>query len=249
MGLPITSSVIVARALGLGPDGAAAKTDCECAFCGLAIHQGDMAAPLALSAGFVDDIYMAARGSRLICGFCAVLTGISGLRASGYGAFGADGFKPFRKWANIASALLEPPEPPFVMVYATANNQHMAWRAPVNLSRDTYRVRVGLRDLLIRRPVLTKAVDDCRLTGEAMGYKAEGKKTLPHPFASLSSDLKEIAHGRLRRISDDAAQSPGFQEAIERIRSMTLGETWALRFVLTPTAGIDSSNETTETIK
>lgn len=249
MGLDTTSSMIVASALGLLPDGVPAGDEGDCAMCGLHIRPGDLAAPLTLSGGFVDDIYMAARGQRNICGYCVPLLGIDGLRASGYGAFGADGVKPFRKWADIASALMEPPEPPFVMAYATANNQHMAWRAPVNLSRDAYRVRVGLRDLLIRRPALREAIEDCRLTGEAMGYKTEGKKTLPHPFAVLSSDLKDVAHGRLRRITKDAEQLPGFAEAIARIRALTLGETWALRFVLTPNAGAAAldATESTET--
>jgi CRISPR type IV-associated protein Csf1 len=248
MGLDITSSCVVATALGIHPDGVPADTACECALCGLHINQGDLAAPLTFSGSFMDDIYMAARGQGNICGYCTPLMSIDGLRMSGYGAFGADGAKPFRKWADIASALMEPPEPPFVMVYATANNQHMAWRAPVNLSRDAYRVRVGLRDLLIRRAALRAAIEDCRLTGEAMGYKTEGKKTLPHPFAMLSPDLKDVAHARFRRITPEAAQLPGFMEAIARIRALTLGETWALRFVLTSNAGATpDATESTET--
>lgn len=241
----ITSSVVVAKALGFAPDGVPAGKPCSCAMCGLTIQPGDMSAPFAVGASFMDDLSLASRGSDVICGHCAPLISAKGLMASGYGAFGANGAFPFRKWADIASALLEPPEPPFVMVYATANNQHMAWRAPVNFSREAYRVRVGLRDLLIRRSILTSAVDACRVLGEAGGYSTAGKKTLPNPFVMLSSDLKEPEHGRFKRMGSAffEAGGPELKDAFDLIQQLTLGETWALRFVLTPDAG--KSNSTT----
>jgi CRISPR type IV-associated protein Csf1 len=234
----ITSSVVVAKALGLAPDGAAAREACSCAMCGLAIEVGDLSAPLALGPSFMDDLSLANRGSQMMCGYCAQLVTVKNLMASGFGAFGKNA-RPFRKWADIAASLIDPPEPPFVMVYATANNQHMAWRAPVNFSREAYRVRVGLRDVLIRRDVLRRAVEQCRVLGEALGYSVAGKKTLPHPFAMLTNDLKSVEHGRLRRLDKARmeAAGPHAAEALKFVRELTLGETWALRFVLTPDAG------------
>ena len=239
----ITSSVVVATALKLLPDGVPAKMPCTCALCGLEISEGDVSAPLILGPGFMDDLSLACRGSDTICGYCARLIAVDGLRASGYGAFGANGAFPFRKWVDIASALLSPPEPPFVMTYATANNQHMAWRAPVNFSRDVYRVRVGLRDLLVRRAVLHRAVEACQVLGTLAGYVTTGKKTLPNPYVMLSSDLKEIEHGRLKKMTGDLFEKGGQEakEAFGLIRNLSLGETWALRFVLTPDAGQSQS--------
>jgi CRISPR type IV-associated protein Csf1 len=243
-GLSITSSVIVSKALGFSPEGVPATQRSICSLCGLVIKQGDLCAPFGVGAAFTDDVSLAARGSGHICGHCSPLLTAEGLMKSGFGAFGADGFKPFRKWIEIADALVNPPEPPFVMVYATANNQHMGWRAPVNLSREVFRVRVGLRDLLIRKEVLLKSVEACRVLGTATGVATATtgtKKTLPNPFAMLSSDLKDIDHGRLsRRLLSEAfieARGEAEMSALALVKSLTLGETWALRFVLTPNAG------------
>ncbi|WP_265307626.1 type IV CRISPR-associated protein Csf1 [Verminephrobacter eiseniae] len=247
-GLPITSSVIVSKALDLEPDGVAATWHSLCSLCGLEIKPGDLCAPFKVGAGFTDDLSLAARGSGHICGYCSPLLTESGLRRSWRGAFGLDDAKPFRKWVEITNALMNPPKPPFVMVYATASNQHMGWRAPVNYSKDVFRVRVGLRDLLIRRQVVIDAVRACRVLGTAPGMDLTGltnKETLPHPFARLSSDLKDIDHGRLsgRLRSKQFIEARGDAEvaALNFIKCLSLGETWALRFVLTPNAGKSST--------
>lgn len=173
MSTPIpTSSVVVAGALGVQPDGVAAEVSGTCALCGLPISVGDLNAPLVLGSGFMDDLSMAGRGSKIVCGFCTPLLTADNLRKTGYGVFSISGVLPFRKWADIAEAISNPPEPPFVMVYATANNQHMAWRAPVSYSKELFYVRVGLRDLKIRKPVLGRALDTCQFLGKAMALKS-----------------------------------------------------------------------------
>lgn len=240
----ITSSVVVARALGFEPDGVAAKVGGACALCGLGIAVGDPCSPLSLSNSFMDDVSLAARGSKVVCGYCAPLMTADALRKTGYGAFSnVSGFHPFRKWADVAAMLTEPPEPPFVMTYATANNQHMAWRAPVNLSRDLFYVRVGLRDLKIRRHILAEAVEHCRVMGEALyaGKNSDTvRKTLPNPFMSMAPDLKDSMHGMLnpKVFSEEMRASvDSFVAHLTAVMSFTAGEVWALRFVLTPGAG------------
>lgn len=245
----LTSSEVISRALGQEPGGVPATKDGNCAFCGGEIKTGDLQIPFGVSGAFMDDLSLAARGSDMTCGYCANHLSAEGLRQTGYGAFSVkDGHIPFRKWQEIASALTDPPEAPFVMVYATANNQHMAWRAPVNYSRDLFYVRVGLRDLKIRRHKLGEAVDVCQRVAVAMGRSAEAKgKTLPHPFRNISSDLKDTAHADLTfamnpKSSKDTdrehlATDPQYQADIAFLKDLTLGETWALRFVLTPGAG------------
>ena len=136
MPLNLTSSVVVARALRLQPEGERSPEAATCAFCGLHIGHGDARAPFSAGASFTDDSSLAARGSTWICGHCAALTTQEGLRQSGHGVFSDAGMRPFRKWADISAALIDPPQGPFVMVHATRNNQHMAWRAPVNFSRE-----------------------------------------------------------------------------------------------------------------
>lgn len=249
------SSEVIAKALGYAPEGAVAKVSGVCALCGAPIPAGALYSKLMLGPAFMDDLSLAARGSGVMCGWCSPLMTAAGLMSSGFGAFGADGAKPFRKWVDVAAALLNPPEPPFVMVYATANNQHMAWRAPVNLSRHVYFVRVGLRDLRVRRGKVLEAVDVCaRLAAKVEKAAAEAaaasgkklvekkgpaRKTLPNPYVSLTPDLKDPAHGQImpRFFQAPLSEDSDVLADLAFLRALTLGETWALRFVLTPAAG------------
>lgn len=232
----LTSSQIITQALGLAPEGVASKEEGCCAYCGATILPGDLCAPATFGPAFMDDLSLACRGSTLICGHCAPLLSASALMATSHGVFSSQGVRPFRKWADVSESLRNPPEPPFVMVYATANNQHMAWRARVNLSRDLFYVRVGLRDLRIRRKTLLDAIDASGRIAAYLGIEATAK-SLPNPFATLSSDLKED-HGALRIKAD---QMVGIQahciDDMRLLRDLSLGESWGLRFLLSPNAG------------
>jgi CRISPR type IV-associated protein Csf1 len=244
IGLPITSSVVVAQALGYAPEGVKAKKEAACAFCGMHIAIDDLSSQFSVSPAFMDDLSLAVRGGDMTCGHCAPLMTADALRKTGYGVFAKSGITPFRKWGEIAAALANPPHEPFVALYATANNQHMAWRAPVNFSPELFYVRVGLRDLKIRHAILMQAVDVSQVVGRAFGFEA-GPKTLAHPFVRLSSDLKEIGHGSLRLNFPQKAEKAAahqellaqYREEIDFLMNLTLGETWALRFLLTPGAG------------
>lgn len=240
--MKITSSVIVARALGKRPDGIPTEEHGNCAYCGLDIATGDACVPFSAGSAFMDDLSLASRGSLMTCGHCAVLMGAEALRETSHGVFSLEeGAKPFRKWADIGRALTAPPRGAFVAVYATANNQHMAWRAPVNFSRDMFYVRVGLRDLRIRRKAMLDAVDSAVRIADFMGRKPTAK-SLANPFAVLSSDLKDSAdaHGKFIFQGDKAT----FAEAARALPSdfkallnLSLGETWGLRFLMSPNAG------------
>lgn len=251
MNKKLSSSEVVVTAMGLVPDGIPAKHEATCGYCGGHIKSGDMCIPFTAGSGFMDDLSLAARGSAWTCGYCAVLLGVEGLRSSGYGMFSlTDGAVPFRKWGDIAKALENPVAPPFVAVYATANNQHMAWRAPINLSRDVFYVRVGLRDLRIRRPFTLRAVEAAVKIGEFMGV-APTKSSLSHPYAILSSDLKDHAHGLLRTSATSKGKGKvllteareALPEEFFYLDNLTLGETWAMRFLLSPTAGQKAETE------
>lgn len=246
MSIKYTSSIIVSKARGFEPDGIPSGKEGYCAFCGSEIHVGDLQVPFSVFSGFMDGLSLACKGSDMTCGWCVHSISADGLRNTGYGVFSInEGVIPFRKWADVRAALLSPPEGPFVMVYATANNQHMAWRAPVNYSREMFYVRVGLRDLKIRRKKLIEAVDVCARVATAIGWGNPIGKTLPNPFMGLSPDLKDTTHASLdfainfqsrekgAHLKDDAS----FQADLDYLKGLTLGETWALRFVLTPTAG------------
>ena len=239
----LKSSEVVGRALGFEPAGVPAEKPGVCAMCGAEIKKGDLCGPLQLGPGFMDSLSLASRGSQLVCGWCIPSLAVEGLRASGYGAFSLQEAKPFRKWDDIASVLIDPPQPPFVLVQATANNQHMAWRAPVNWSREMFYVRVGLRDVKIRRKYLLDALQSSIRLGQAIfdaGEKKGKKKNsarvmAPHPFIGLSRDLKDNSevHGRLTESAYAAvAENPSLQADVDCLLGLTLGESWGLLFLL-----------------
>jgi len=232
----ITSSQIVTTALGLKPDGVQAKESGCCTYCGAQIAPGDLCAPPTFGPGFMDDLSLACRGSSMVCGHCVPLMSAQSLLATSHGVFSQEGVRPFRKWADVGRSLQDPPSSPFVMVYATSNNQHMAWRARVNLSRDLFYVRVGLRDLRIRRRVLLDAVAACERIAKHLGIEPSDK-SLANPIATLSSDMKE-AHGDLRiRSHEMTSVEKHYASDMHLLRSLSLGESWGLRFLLSPKAG------------
>lgn len=238
--IALTPSFIVARALGLKPDGVPSKHAGHCAYCGACINPGELYAPFSARASFMDSSSLAARGSSIACGDCAVLIQRQGLRDSAYGMFHSNGVTPFRKWKDVRASLLEPPSGAFVAVYATANNQHMAWRAPVNYSRDRYYVRVGLRDLLIRRLMLVKAIQAVERMGLQVGrthtrLKSGDLKSYPSPFINVDPELKSPATGCLVPKTKLACA----QADIDLIESLTTGEVWAMPFLISPGAGTD----------
>ena len=243
------SSEIVARALEYVPEGIPAPHSGRCAYCGRPIGAGEAYVPFAPGPAFMDDLSLAAKGSDMTCIWCQTLLDATGLRASGFGAFSlAQGAIPFRKLKEIAAVLEEPPTPPFVLVFATNKNQHMAWRAPVNLSRDLFYVRVGFFDLKIRRPALLAAWDASIRLGEAMGINPT-EKTLPHPFIPVDFKLLyKMQDPRLAYLRFKGSNGITFREAAALlpmeariINSMTRGEIWGLRFLLSSNAGSEPS--------
>lgn len=237
----LSPSRIAIEALQIPIDGIHAKEDGACAYCGTVINAGDLCVKTDISKGFLDGRSMARGSSKVTCPHCAQTLKSTFLMSHGHGMFSAEGKQPFQKWKDVAHALNNPPKPPFIAVYATAKQQHIVWRAPINLSRDVFYVRVGLRNLRIRRVMLEAIKEACRVLGQVLidhGKINAHEKTLPHPFISLSPDLKEVATGMIQpSLFHDDVWHESLKPHLDVIQSMTLGEIWAMRFILTPLAG------------
>ena len=237
----ISSSWIVGQALGIAPEGMTAKTACRCAYCGIGIEAGDICSPFSPSDGFMDTHSLAGKGSAYVCGYCAQLVTDAGLKKTGYGVFSAEGVRDFRDTENVAKSLINPPDSPFCMLYSGSKNPvHMAWRAPVNFSKDMYYVRVAQRDLKIRRKTLIKAVDVCQEVASVFGI-TPGPKRAANPFAELTYKLNSPEHGKLRftPYSQPTKNEPRMadklqivKKEIQFLQQLTLGETWGLGFLL-----------------
>lgn len=249
--LSASASAIACEALGIKPDGIPAKTAGRCAYCGAPIAAGELCVPFAPSGAFTNGPDLAARGSRICCPPCGYVVTTPGLMATQRGVFSRAGVQPFSKWADMRSALLDPPDPPFIMVSATRKNQHMVWRAPVNLSREQFYVRVGDMDLLVQPARLNRLVACCAIVKGVMERaKQQTKPTsktkpekastmLPHPFVGFSTDVKEPVVGLLAldfAKLDALDESSEYQAALTALQTMTTGECWALTFALSTKA-------------
>ena len=237
----LTSSMLITKALGLEPVGVKAKEAGHCAYCGTEIAIGDLCNPFKPSPSFMDRAQLAAPNSLVSCGHCPQVITTDALFKTSAGVFTEKGMFPFGKWADIGRALENPPDEPFVMCYATAQSQHMGWRAPVNFSKDLYYVRVGLRNLRIRRHVLLEAKEVAMRIAQV--YEFEPSKTmLSHPFAGFDTKLKEGKCGELKINEAVSLKDEKYHEKMEKLhktkndrlflQNLTIGEKWGVGFLL-----------------
>lgn len=238
------ASDIVLHALHIAPDGTPSKEESTCLACGKPIHPGDLCAHFDDKPSFMDDLSLAGRGSSVTCGSCTPLFTKPVMQQISKQVFTADGqVIPIGKWDECASFLREPPQAPFVAVYSTGaavSAMHLAWRAPVTRSRDLLMVRVGIRDVRIRRPVLLSAEKAARALALKMGYedgKAGGKSgPALNPFIGNSVtfdsfDFSRFRVGRADGLSLSIAEA-SLPQDLRFLRDLTLGELWGLVFLL-----------------
>lgn len=223
-----SASVMAADAAGLGRPATCrpASQPCDCALCGRAIPAGDYCEPFKPTSGFTDCASLAAPASRTVCWQCKALWSKDFLMTYAKSVITPAGFFRFASNAAIASAMLSPPEPPFVLIYSTAQQQHLIWRTPINLSRERFVIRFGIRLITVSHRRLlagVTAMDTLFAAADAAGIK---HATTPWPAADR--DL-EFAYApidpRLIELRDTN------REEFAAISQLTPGECWALSII------------------
>lgn len=234
------ASEIAVKGAKLELDGApwnGAATRCAC--CGKPIQSGDIAVrdKDRFGQAFMDGPYLAARGSGAVCGACSAVMNAKPLIKMQRVVATEDGVYPIGKDAERAWFLLTPPKPPFVAVVSDTKQAHLIWKTPPTLDENLMIVRLGQQILRIRRPHLLQAIKDCQLAADALTEESRSKgrgrpeSDLRHPFVALNRELDHPLHGVLRAdLLRSPLASPGtaVAAAIERLKRLTLGETWAL---------------------
>lgn len=218
----------------------------HCVYCGVHLQTKDLACLVGkFNSYFNDNAHLANPSGKYACAACDAVTSQAALNLTGKGVFALNSPKiPFAKREDVCAALLNPPDAPFIMCYATAKNQHMVWRSPVNYSKDMYYVKVGLRSLKIRRLVLIEAVKAAHRVGKIFGL-GEKKNGLNNPLQDSSpgaTDINSYSFGKLRVNPErkNNKQDMLYEEKLritEKDRNflethLTLGEMWALSFFL-----------------
>jgi CRISPR type IV-associated protein Csf1 len=195
--------------------------------CGARLDAGDPAVPVGqdtFGESFNNKLDVHEDGD-VLCGDCAALWQKDFLMKYSKTFANESGVFKLASNADIQAFILTPPEPPFVAIYNTRQQQHMIWRTPVCLSKDALIVRLDDEILHIERARVISAISAWQRTLAKM--KEFGFKGVPaYPDRTLSSRCTgSMCEDVSRRISDDSAAGA---RDIGVLKSLRMGEWWAL---------------------
>lgn len=246
----ISPSDLVMRAAGRTPPrGEPAGKSGYCAMCGKPHTENDLVFPFEPEASFTDHNSLSDPTSSVICGSCVGVWSGEFTQTYSKSVICEEGVFPSAKNNHIAYWLLNPPNPPFIMMLSDQKRQHLVWRTPVNYSNKVYQVRFGSKLLTIRLNRLKQAVESCRLLSEAASVGRKGA-ALKSPFLSMARELDDLKHGRINpnvlkavRLEEESAQLEKtmteielrqlpLRQALEDLNTITPGEMWALTALL-----------------
>ena len=224
-----TSSEIACKALHLATNGSIIADDvCDCAYCGSVIEKASSCHPFKMTPGFNDSNDLANRSSKFICVYCEALTKANILRYAGKVTLTETAAFSMTKYKQIASVILNPPEPPFVLCYAERKQQHVIWRSQVNLSREYFHIQMGTRRIPVRRQLILKAIDNFNRAVDCM--KDMGiKPGHSGPFSILDITLQKTNHGEFRYdVLKRRSESTKLEQAITFLKTLRASDLWAL---------------------
>lgn len=190
-----------------------------CSHCGARIAAGDPYAPADDLGEFFSDTRDLVAMSRVVCGTCDVLRTKPVMHKMMSVVVTQRGIYSIRKKETRAWLLLDPPKPPFVAMIGTTTLQHLAWRAPMTVSRDLLLIRVGSDVFRIRRPILEQLV--------ALDARVRQAEPKIHNLLFLDFALIRADHGVIHPKADPLL-SP---EERQFLRALTPGELWAAQIV------------------
>jgi CRISPR type IV-associated protein Csf1 len=218
---PISPSQIVIKAAGRPPISVLrAKEPGVCAMCGYPHSVDDPINPFSPIDSFTDYQALKAKTSKVVCGWCTATWNADFTQKALKTVSCEDGVFAAASNADIAYWIANPPKGRWVWVMGDQKRQHIVWRATVNTSTEIFQVQMGETNMTIR-PAKVKLV--VKRVGAA----------LKSPFAKLTRDLDDAAHGHIRQSLHTMAETdPDVKNDIALIQSCTPGELWALTSVL-----------------
>lgn len=240
--LPRGASELYRQAAGIEPVANSVVTDetgsaaAHCIMCGAALKQGEPANRLTSKTfgdAFNNGTDLRAVNGKYKCGDCEALGGRTWLQTYSKSFATRDGVWKFASNEQIASLLLDPPEPPFAAILSTKNMQHMIWRTPVTLSRNLITVRLNDDLLQIRRPVLLAALAAYHRIHAIMAETPSPStgRLLKPPAALFSIELASSKVGVVRADVAELLYSVGEGALAEQLNRLAMGECWALGIV------------------
>lgn len=232
-----SSSQVYLSAAKLQPVGAdRVETDTHCTMCAAPLPAGTMAnkvVPATFGDAFNNKLDLRALSGTHVCGACQALWSKDWLQKYSKSYACAEGVFKLASNEDQAAFLLNPPEPPFVAILSTRQQQHMIWRTPVSMSQALFYVRMDGDILTIRRQHLMDALQAWKHTVDLMANTLpEGRKRpLKGPPAWIDRQLESSTTGMLREDVEDLLRQVGDTWAIDQLNSLSVGEWWALNIV------------------
>lgn len=250
-----TGSWLAAYASGASiPEGIVrTRPGMHCAACGHAFYEGELghANPVSDSVTFNNGTSLLGRSSDPFCSACIATWGKQYLLNLSKCVVSEQGVFNFASNENLSWFLLNPPQPPFVMVFSLAKQQHTYWRTPVARSQEVFPIRVGSHVATIRRSLLAQAHQlGLQALADASAWAAEraqagaqagtrkrrglaprGHGPSKHPYARLDRELIASEHGALKSDVQKylaSGQSPRHYNILAELNELEL---WALAAV------------------
>lgn len=225
----ISPSKVARMGLGFSPAGSVYRKSSpgRCVLCGFEIRSGDLFAPFSMGKSFTDWNVIGCRESRIVCGDCQAILLHNDPCLSLHSVISKEGARNFFSVADIAPVLLDPPEPPFIAVKVDQQQQHIIWKAPVNWSKDQYRIMLGNNVLTIRRNRLCQAVEIAGRIGQ-WTTERHGRKNISF-VRRFIPDKASMESGRL---TDELMKDYPNREDVEFLLALTPGEIWGLGILL-----------------
>mgnify|MGYP001401841917 CR=1 FL=1 len=221
-----------------------AEEDCNCGVCGVHIKKGDPADPMELPDTFTNNRDLADFSAPYRCHGCAaVMTDQRFQQKYSAHIFCEDGMFPANKKIHRGYWLMNPPKPPYLFILGVTKSQHVAWRAPINVSEDIILIRHGDDVLKIRKKQLHQAVNvthELRVTAEKMAIergdpkkKIKDTQTLkPFTYSDLKGQRVNQSEPQ-RWLMELIKESEDAAKLAEPLFTLTPHECWALDFCLT----------------
>jgi CRISPR type IV-associated protein Csf1 len=219
-----------------------ALEDTQCGICGFPICEGETVDVLELSKTFTNARDIANINAHYKCDSCtSVMADQRFQKALSANVFCSAGVYPANKKIHRGYWLLNPPAPPYLFVLGVTKSQHVAWRAPVNMSHDVILMQHGDDTVKLRSHALREAVEitvALRKMYEEYAQNLATKKT-KSKFRLMPFTYSDMKGQRLfqsepqRWLLELIETNPEAKLLAEPLFSLTAQECWALDFCLT----------------
>lgn len=221
------------------PDGIEAEHDGRCGMCSKPYAVGELVDYMVIPKTFTVENAIYDPYAPYRCLACAaIMDEKEFLFRWGNAVVTKDGLYPCLKRIHRGYWFTNPPEPPFAFYMQVTKSQHVAWRAPVNYSKEVIFFRLGENVLKIRTHKVIEGRDATNALIEEHQHQFQLKKMKRKPMrtALAYSDMKgqRVGQSELYPWVDELVKIvPDMGSHVAVLLSLSDSEAYALDFVLT----------------